>query len=53
MEGNIDVNEQVTILEQVFNDQRDILTKYIKKDISEIPQVFIPYKEVQDYFDGV
>lgn len=52
MEGNIDVNAQIVLLEQVFKDQRGILNKYIKKDITEIPQVFIPYKEVQDYLDG-
>jgi hypothetical protein len=51
MEGPVDANKQVALLEQVFKDQRDILTKYLKKDIKDIPQVFIPYKEVQDYYD--
>jgi len=52
MEGGVDVEEQVALLEKVFRDQREILTKYIKKDITDIPQVFIPYKEVQDYYDS-
>ncbi|MFA5251311.1 MAG: glycosyl hydrolase 115 family protein [Phycisphaerae bacterium] len=52
MEADIDVKAQVALLEQVFKDQRDILTKYIKKDVTEIPQVFVPYKEVQDYLDS-
>jgi len=52
MEGGVDVNAQVALLGQVFKDQRNILTKYIKKDITGIPQVFIPYKEVQDYYDS-
>lgn len=52
MEGDIDINEQVALLEQVFEDQRAILTKYIDKKIEDIPQVFVPYKEVQDYLDS-
>ncbi|MDD5064498.1 MAG: glycosyl hydrolase 115 family protein [Phycisphaerae bacterium] len=52
MEGNIDIKAQVALLEQVFEDQRAILSKYIKKDITDIPQVFVPYKEVQDYLDS-
>lgn len=52
MEGDIDIKAQVALLEQVFEDQREILTKYIDKKITDIPQVFVPYKEVQDYFDS-
>ena len=52
MEGGVDVQEQIALLEQVFKDQREILTKHINKEITEIPQVFIPYKEVQDYYDA-
>lgn len=52
MEGGVDIPAQVALLEQVFNDQREILSKYINKDIAEIPQVFVPYKEVQEYYDA-
>jgi len=52
MEGGVDVKAQVALLEQVFKDQREILTKYINKEITDIPQVFVPYKEVQDYYDA-
>ncbi len=52
MEGDIDIKAQVALLEQLFKDQREILTKYIDKKITDIPQVFVPYKEVQDYFDS-
>ncbi len=52
MEGGVDVQAQVALLEQVFRDQREILSKYIQKDITAIPQVFVPYKEVQDYYDS-
>jgi hypothetical protein len=52
MEGDMDIKTQVALLEQVFEDQRNILTKHINKKITDIPQVFVPYKEVQDYFDS-
>lgn len=52
MEGGVDVKEQIVLLEKVFNDQREILTRNINQEITEIPQVFIPYKEVQDYYDA-
>ena len=52
MEGGVDIKEQVALLEQVFKDQREILTKYINKKITDIPQVFIPYKEVLNYYNN-
>lgn len=52
MTGGVDIKEQIALLEQVFKDQREILTKYINKKITDVPQVFIPYKEVQDYYDS-
>ncbi|MBN2182104.1 MAG: glycosyl hydrolase 115 family protein [Sedimentisphaerales bacterium] len=52
MTGGENIQEQVALLEKVFKDQREILTKYINKKITDIPQVFIPYKEVQDYYDS-
>jgi hypothetical protein len=36
----------VSVLEQIFADQRDILRKWVSKDIEEVPQVLIPYTEV-------
>jgi hypothetical protein len=52
MEGGVDIPAQIALLEQVFRDQREILSKHIDKDITEIPQVFVPYKEVQEYYDA-
>jgi hypothetical protein len=52
MRGNLKLQEQVALLEQVFADQRKILTTYIDKPITEIPQVFIPYKEVMTLYDN-
>jgi len=42
---------EVSLVEEVLNDQRDILSKYIDKDIESIPQIFVPYKEVMDIYE--
>ena len=34
----------------MLKDQRDLLTKYVNKDVTQVPQVFIPYKEVLDVY---
>lgn len=39
------------VTEQALMDQRSIISKYINKPIEEIPQVFVPYKEVLDIYE--
>ena len=46
MQGAKTVEEQKAVLERVLKDQRDLLRKYVNKDVEAVPQVFIPYKEV-------
>ena len=50
MQGAKTVEEQKAVLERVLKDQRDLLRKYVNKDVEAIPQVFIPYKEVRDIY---
>jgi hypothetical protein len=52
MRGNLKLEEQIALLEQVFADQRQILTTHIDKKITEIPQVFVPYKEVLTLYNN-
>ena len=52
MQGASTVDEQRKVLETVFADQRDILSNCLNKEIESIPQVFIPYKEVQEVYDS-
>jgi hypothetical protein len=52
MRGNLKLEEQIALLEQVFADQRQILTTHISKKIAEIPQVFVPYKEVLTLYNN-
>lgn len=37
---------KISLLNTVITDQRKILSNHFKKDLSEIPQIFCPYKEV-------
>lgn len=46
MEGVKTVEEKTNGLQQVIDNQRILLKKYINKDLTKVPQVFIPYKEV-------
>lgn len=46
MEGVSTMEEKVNALQQVINDQRKLLTKYTNPDLTKVPQVFVPYKEV-------
>ncbi|MCD6332932.1 MAG: glycosyl hydrolase 115 family protein [Bacteroidales bacterium] len=36
----------VKVLERIFKDQRKILSKWVNRDLTKIPQVLIPYTEV-------
>lgn len=52
MEGVKDNKDAVPLLEKIFYDQRELLTRYINPDIEAIPQVFTAYKEVLDIYDN-
>lgn len=41
----------VPVLEEIFDDQREILKKYVNRDITKVPQVLIPYTEVLDLYN--
>lgn len=52
-EGIIGIAEdqKVNMMETVLLDQRNILDKYTDKPIDQIPQAFVPYKEVLDIYE--
>ena len=52
MEGVKDPKEAVPLLEQIIADQRKLLSQYITKDMTAIPQVFTIYKEVLDIYEN-
>jgi len=41
----------IALLEKIVRDQRKIITKVTGKKVTETPQVWALYKEVQDYYD--
>ena len=50
MQGASSVEEQKAVLQQVFADQRELITRHVSKWPQTVPQVFIPYKEVLDVY---
>lgn len=44
------MDEKIALLEQVIADQRGLLEKKLGKPASEIPQIFVPYKETLDLY---
>lgn len=54
MRGSGDVpnpNDGIPLMEQIVSDQREILSRVTGKAITDIPQVWTLYKEVQTYYD--
>lgn len=43
--------KEVSLIEEVLNDQRNILARHIDRPIDSIPQLFVPYKEVMDIYE--
>lgn len=52
MEGHASLQQKVQLLETIINDQRQILQKTLNKPVEDIPQVFIPYKEVLELYNN-
>jgi hypothetical protein len=52
MNGVKTITEQKAALENIFKDQRNILSTYVNHDLTKIPQVFIPYKEALDVYNS-
>ncbi|MFV0289561.1 MAG: glycosyl hydrolase 115 family protein [Mangrovibacterium sp.] len=50
MEGAKTDAERMEVLTNVIADQRNMLAQYVNKDVEQISQVFIPYKEVLDAY---
>jgi Glycosyl hydrolase family 115/Gylcosyl hydrolase family 115 C-terminal domain len=46
--------ERIPVLEKIISTQRNLLKKYVDKNVEAIPQIFCPYKEVlADYRAGL
>lgn len=52
MKGAKTAEEGKAILNKVFDEQRNLLRKHVNADATQVPQVFIPYKEVLDIYNA-
>lgn len=52
MNGAKTVEEQKGVLQRAIADQRGLLARYVDADVTKVPQVFIPYKEVLDVYNA-
>lgn len=52
MYGVKTVDEETDVLGKVIADQRELLTANIGRDITDLPQAFVPYKEVLKAYDN-
>ncbi|MBN1804130.1 MAG: glycosyl hydrolase 115 family protein [Sedimentisphaerales bacterium] len=52
-DGDLAMSEStnIALLEKIVADQRKILADVTNRDVTEIPQLWALYKEVQDYYD--
>lgn len=46
------VAENVALLKDIITKQRQLIRRYVKEDLSEVPQMLALYKEVEAYFYG-
>lgn len=52
MEGVKTREEKLAGLQQVIDDQRKLIRNYYNKKVEQVPQVFIPYKEVLEIMES-
>ena len=52
LQGNLPLEERVPLITKVIDDQRQLLEKHIGRQASEIPQIFVPYKETMDIYEN-
>lgn len=51
MEGIKDLKEAVPVVEKIITDEREMIARHINKDVTVVPQVLTPYKEVLEIYD--
>lgn len=52
MEGAKDLKESIEMVEKIILNQREMLSNTFKKPLKDIPQAFVPYKEVLELYDN-
>jgi hypothetical protein len=44
--------DKINLMEKIFADQENLLSRYVNPDLSRVPQVFIPYTEVLGLYNA-
>ena len=52
LRGNLPLEERVPLIAKVIDEQRQLLEKHIGRQVTEIPQIFVPYKETMDIYEN-
>lgn len=52
MIGKLPMPQRISLMHQILYDERELLERYISKPADQIPQIFIPYKEVLPIYDA-
>ena len=52
LRGHLPMSERVPLITKVIEEQRQLLEKHIGKPATEIPQIFVPYKETMDIYEN-
>lgn len=52
LRGNLPIDKQTALMRQIIHDQRSLLARHIKKNIKDIPQIYVPYKEAMDVYEN-
>ena len=52
LRGNLPLEERVPLIAKVIDEQRQLLEKHIGRQATEIPQIFVPYKETMDIYEN-
>jgi len=52
LRGNLPMEERVPLIDTVITRQRQLLEKHIGAKATDIPQIFVPYKETMDIYEN-
>ena len=52
LRGELPMSERVPLISEVIKEQRKLLEKHTGKKASDIPQIFVPYKETMDIYEN-
>lgn len=52
LRGHLPMSERVPLITKVIAEQRQLLEKHIGKPATEIPQIFVPYKETMAIYEN-